>query len=93
MYESPINIIYGQMQMALENEVFKAVQDVHVEVDRDELIKALQYDRDQYERGFADGRADGRAVGIKDALDSLRAEVMKRFGYDLMYGLGGDGDG
>ena len=57
MYESPIDIIYGNMQMKLEDTVFKAVQDVHVEVDRDELIKALQYDRGQYDKGFADGCA------------------------------------
>lgn len=70
MYESPINIIYGQMQMELENEVFKAVQDVNVEVDRDELIMALQYDRGQYEKGFA----DGRAAGARDALEWISVE-------------------
>lgn len=73
MYESPINIIYGQVQTALENEVFKAVQDVNVEVDRDELIMALQYDRGQYEKGFA----DGRAAGAKDALEKFREELIK----------------
>ena len=88
MYESPINIIHGKMQMALENEVFRAVQDVHVEVDRDELIKALQYDRGQYEKGFA----DGRAVGARDALEKLRAKLMEHLDHDLMYGLDGDGE-
>ena len=53
-----------------------------------ELIKALQYDRGQYEKGFA----DGRAVGAKDALEKLRAELMKRLDHDLMYGWDGDGD-
>ncbi len=89
MYESPINVICGEMQMAFENEVYKAVQDVHVEVDRDELIKALQYDRGQYEKGFA----DGRAAGTKDALEKLRAELMKRLDHDLVYGRDRDGDG
>ena len=89
MYESPINIICGEMQMYLENEVFKAVQDVHVEVDRDELIKSLQYDRGQYDKGYL----DGYAVGEKAALEKLRTELMKRLDHDLMYGWDGDGDG
>lgn len=32
-----------------------AVQRVGVNVDKDELIKALQYDRGQYDKGYADG--------------------------------------
>ena len=88
MYESPINIIHDKMQMALENEVFKAVQDVYVEVDRDELIKALRYDRGQYDKGYL----DGYAAGEKAALEKLRTELMKRLDHDLMCGWDGDGD-
>lgn len=61
MYESPIEIIQKQMVTNFENQVFKAVQEVGVLVDKDELVKALQYDREQYEKGYADGllhRAD-----------------------------------
>lgn len=56
-YESPINIIYGQMQLQMENEVCSAVQKVGINVNKDELIKALAYDRCQYEKGYADGKA------------------------------------
>ena len=61
MYESPIEIIYKNMQTKVENNVFAAVQEYGISVDKEELIKALQYDRDQYERGYRDGllhRAD-----------------------------------
>lgn len=53
-YKSPIEIIYGEMIHKLENEVFTAVQNIGINVDKDELIKALQYDRDQYRTGYSD---------------------------------------
>ena len=45
-------------------QIFKAVQNVGVNVDRDELIKALRYDRDQYKKGYAD--RDEEIVRCKD---------------------------
>jgi hypothetical protein len=45
----------GQMRMEQENNIFKAIRDYGVDVDKDELIKALQYDRDQYEKGYING--------------------------------------
>ena len=54
-YESPVKVIMGQMRMEQENNIFKAIQDYGVDVDKDELIKALQYDRDQYEKGYING--------------------------------------
>ena len=61
MYQSPIEIITRQMRTQFEDNVFKAIQDYGIVVDKDELIKALQYDRGQYDKGYADGllhRAD-----------------------------------
>lgn len=57
MYTSPIDVIYGEMQMQVEGEIYKAVQKVGVNVDKEELLKALQYDRGQYEQGYKDGYA------------------------------------
>lgn len=53
-YQSPIDIIMGQMNISYENEICKAVQNVSVNVDKNELLKALQYDRGQYQKGYAD---------------------------------------
>ncbi len=61
MYKSPIEVYYKDMRTKIENNIFEAVCDVGVSVDKDELVKALQYDRGQYEKGYADGllhRAD-----------------------------------
>ena len=58
-YQSPISIIYQDMMHKLnesiEQNVFAGIQRYGIEVDKDELIKALQYDRRQYDAGFADG--------------------------------------
>ena len=60
MYKSPIDVFYGQMETQLEGTVLKAVQNVGVNVDKEELIRALKYDRDQYYKGYKDGIADAR---------------------------------
>ena len=55
MYESPIKIITGQIKTNYEDAIYRAVQNVGINVDREELIKALEYDRGQYEEGFREG--------------------------------------
>lgn len=55
MYESAIEIMYGAMRSEIEGAVYKAVQDVGIKVDKEELLRALMYDRQQYEKGFKDG--------------------------------------
>jgi hypothetical protein len=39
-----------------DNMIIQGVARAGVHVDKDELIKALEYDRGQYEKGFHDGR-------------------------------------
>lgn len=62
MYESPIKVIQGELETQLEGEILKAVRRVDVTVDRDELIRALRYDREQYQKGFADASRDAVVV-------------------------------
>ncbi len=52
MYESPINQILGEMQITYENECLKAVQSYGFDVNKEELTKALMYDRNQYVKGY-----------------------------------------
>ena len=54
-YESPIKIIQDKMRMQYDDDIYKVVQAYDISVDKDELIKALKYDRQQYEKGFRDG--------------------------------------
>ena len=58
MYESPITLINKEIQFSLEDEVYKAVEQIGIKVDKDELIKALKYDRGQYEKGYEDAKAE-----------------------------------
>ena len=60
MYESVISLISGGIASQLDNEVYKAIERVGVAVNKEELIRALSYDRQQYEKGYADGRADSQ---------------------------------
>lgn len=58
MYESPISIterIAHEIAKEKENQVFKAIAQIVVDVDEEEIIKALKYDREQYEKGYRDG--------------------------------------
>lgn len=66
MYKSPIHIIestMGSFAQAIvkqkDDAIFAEIQhSFGVDLDRGELIRALQYDRDQYEKGYADGKRD-----------------------------------
>lgn len=67
MYNSPINIVsqwvdeqIKEQQKQEENAIVAEItRKIGVDVDKDELIRALNYDRHQYEKGYADGRIFG----------------------------------
>ena len=58
MYKSPIEIIIdglnGMIRHKLDEECLESVYKAGIIVDKDELIKALKYDREQYEKGYKD---------------------------------------
>ena len=68
MYKSPIETIISEMEMQREEGICRVVQEVGVNVDKDELIKALQYDREQYGKGYSDGYKDA----VKEFAESLK---------------------
>ena len=59
-YESPIKMFSEQIIQSLyeeeEKTVVKCVQKFFPEVDKDELKRALEYDRGQYEKGYSVGK-------------------------------------
>lgn len=65
MYKSPIDLIYEDMSAYMvdvakkvDEEIWQAIVRCVPNIDKDELLRALQYDRDQYNKGYADGRRD-----------------------------------
>ena len=75
MYKSPINITQklinnlndfcDKANAELEKEVVCRVRmETAINIDKDELFKALRYDRAQYDKGYADGHKDGYAKGF-----------------------------
>lgn len=63
-YKSPIESfsyidqIIERVKDEFDNNVYKAVLRAGVQVDKSELIRALQYDRDQYLKGYSDAKAE-----------------------------------
>ena len=56
MYKSPIKVFTDELSLYYDNNIVEAVQRYDINVDKDELLKALRYDRQQYDKGFADGK-------------------------------------
>ena len=65
MYKSPVEIIYGQMQTQIDGDILRAIQSYGINVDKEELVRAMQYDREQYEKGYADGKRDAMAEIVR----------------------------
>lgn len=95
-WESPIKLDYTpfweQIVDAQENAIYKAVLKVNISVDREEMVKALKYDRQQYEKGYADGRAerDHEIVRCKDCKHSVKHQL--GYGCGMNYHLATNGN-
>ena len=70
MYKSPIELICQGIGYEVDKGILKAVLEHGINVDKDELIRALQYDRDQYNKGYSDGKRDAadELVRCKDCV-------------------------
>jgi flagellar biosynthesis/type III secretory pathway protein FliH len=85
-YESPINIIQDTVNEIVEmhdNTVYMKIREI-VDVDKKELLKALAYDRDQYNKGFNEGYDSGYNRGIEvgkmTALVRLAKDIIEKYG-------------
>lgn len=84
MYKSPIELTYDELQTQIEREnenfIMNAIRKVGVNVDKNELIKALQYDRNQYKKGYTQALKD-----VCDVMnDSEYPEDLEMDLYDFM---------
>lgn len=79
-YDSPIKVyqLVDEQYSYLENKVFEVVKAMDVNVDKEELFRALAYDRNQYQKGYD--------AGYKKALE----DVEKMRDISCVYIRGGD---
>lgn len=93
MYNSPITLIAGdfssQLSEAIDGQVMcKIKQEYGINVNKEELINALAYDRNQYDTGYVDGKeaayknvigAFSMYIGI-DNVEELEARIEEYYG-------------
>ena len=77
MYESPIKQYLSEIQAEMESALLYTVkQKIGYDVDKAELIKALKYDREQYEKGFSDGLNSDKWVSVQERLPEIGQNVL-----------------
>ena len=84
-YKSPIEIVTTPLRIEheknIESEIFKAIQGLDITVHKDELIKAIKYDRDQYDKGYFNGYNEDKWINCSDRLPEDGEEVLVWFEY------------
>lgn len=79
MYESPVKLSDWKIEVSpfdqeiknaavsideqFDRYILSGIAKAGITVDREELLKAMQYDRDQYNKGYKDGVKDGIKIG------------------------------
>ena len=87
-YESPVTVCYEDMLTQIKDcadgQIMAEIK-MHVDVDRDELIKAMNYDRNQYATGYRNGYADAQKHGKWISGAYIKDTEVKRYSAGLMY--------
>lgn len=80
MYESPIQVEFSDLKIETlkdkaDQVIVRACQEMAPFVNKEELIKALQYDRDQYLKGYTDGLS--YTPPVKTHYDQVKAMTIE----------------
>ena len=75
MYESPITQIIADISSQVREAqdgrlIYEVQQAIGYDINKEELIKALRYDRNQYQKGYEDGRKDNEWIPVSERLPS-----------------------
>lgn len=94
-YESPITQMMSEIsnQMVKEREdklLYEIRQTLGYNIDKNELVRALQYDRNQYQKGYEDARREfENVVTIDDKKYKAVKPIHKTTAYDGECVIGG----
>jgi hypothetical protein len=77
MYKSPIDVTYNH-RYEMDNAIYRCVIDVGIDVDKAELLRALKYDRGQYEKGYADALAKPDVVEVVRCKECMYSRELNR---------------
>lgn len=76
MYESPIKLsmeeIAEDIHKNLDECIVESIARYGIAIDKDSLIRALTYDRDQYQKGYADAKAEQSWIPVEKGLPEER---------------------
>ena len=87
MYDSLIKIIQGEARSHLEDRILETVHRYGIEVNKEELIKALKYDRNQYETGYSDGIGDAITIFQSMSKGETDVETVVEMCMDALSGM------
>lgn len=59
LFEIPITDLTTKFNEDTDQWILECVQKTGISIDKEELIKAIQYDRDQYSKGYKNGYEAG----------------------------------
>ena len=69
MYKSPIELLISDIQHQIaeqqDEQIYQAVVRCIPNIDKEELLRALKYDRNQYNKGHLDGYTDAMASIVR----------------------------
>lgn len=72
MWESPVNIyetIFDMVEKEIDGNIIVEIKkQLGIDINKEELIKALQYDRNQYDKGYQDGLNANKWIPVSERL-------------------------
>lgn len=88
-YTPPVSLNLNDFQYTIEDAVVKAIAKAGIQVNQEELLKALKYDRGQYKAGYNAGFADGfvetlHIVRCRDCINYNERRQFCEFSYMKM---------
>jgi hypothetical protein len=74
--DSQIKKMWQAEQKHKEEQIYQTIKKYYVDVDKEELVRALSYDRDQYNKGYKDGFVEGAKAFFERLQEAFYNDVV-----------------